>query len=261
MKKNVIKIIALASLMASGAASAQNTGNALGSFETKATVENSCLLNAEGINFGILSGPINIKTASSSMSVKCTNQTQYTIDLAYGGIYGEGPKVDENKYDLVVVKEAGSYGTYRILKNGESTTSSADFECRSDGKVFFYNKSVAVLYGTERTGNWLTDNYSACNGNRANLSKVGILGNNPAFEYGLLNGGTSGDALAYEISLPDDTNKVWNKGVNSYVALGTGGVQVIPLNARVKNVGTETSAPKYVAQDNFLDTITVTVQY
>lgn len=258
MKKMLIKTIAFASLIMSGMVHADTK---TGSFETTAEIADSCLLNVDGINFGVLSGPIYVRAASSSLSIKCTNKTQYTIDLAYGGIYGEGAKVDENVYGLVAIKEATGYGTYRITTNGGSVSTSADFECRSDGKVFFYNKTVAKLYGTERTGNWLQDSYSACNGNRANASKVETLGNNPAFKYGLMNGGVSGDALAYDISLPNDPTKVWNKGVNSYVALGTGGVQVIPLNASVRNVGTGTESVKYVAQDNFLDTITVTVAY
>lgn len=66
------------------------------------------------------------------------------------------------------------------------------------------------------------------------------------------------DQVGYAITIPNNSTKIWNKGVNSYTSKGIGVKQVIPLNAKIV---TDKSTSKYLAQDSYLDTVTVNLNY
>ena len=55
-----------------------------------ATLSSSCVISAQNVSFGQLSLPVGSQSAGSNMSVLCTQGSNYTINLAYGGVYGQG---------------------------------------------------------------------------------------------------------------------------------------------------------------------------
>lgn len=63
-------------------------GTASASTQAKATLSAVCTISAQNLSFGNLVLPISAQTASSSMSVLCSKNANYTVGLAYGGVYG-----------------------------------------------------------------------------------------------------------------------------------------------------------------------------
>lgn len=73
-----------------------------------------------------------------------------------------------------------------------------------------------------------------------------------------LMGATKGDVLGYKITLPNDSTKIWIKGMNEYSAKGTGSLQKFTVNAQILP---EDSSSKYVAEDIYVYTLTAEVSY
>ena len=263
MKKILLSAISLSwSIMA-------HAGESVGEVKSTATMQSTCSIETESINFGVVASPLMAQTASSDMTVKCNNSLPYTINLAYGGIYGQG---SSNSGFTVSFNSSGqrSNSYYIYDKSG----SLAGFiECGysgSDiGKVRFSNSVIANLYDSTYTSGFQTNNGACTSNNKAsgtypkgwvgayNATGYQSVGG-PGYAYGIMNGMSRGDALAYSINVPGDSSKVWNAGNNYHQATGNGESQTIPMNAKIVP---DKSGSKYPAPDMYLDTITAIISY
>lgn len=272
MKKvKILKIaLAIGSIYSAGA----NAQDVKGDLEASAKIENFCSVQARDINFGVLSLPLTAQAASSEMEVLCSNNTAYTIDLAYGGKYGEGTGLMENtEYTVEFLRVVNNINMYRVDKVGgglNSYVGSIGCSTEVSYSVYLSSQEVADIYGYNRSieaGSYV-DQSGIC-GNRTGLlrgwegaydapGKQYVISGTPGFEYGVMTGIVKKDQVGYAITIPNNSTKVWNKGVNSYTAKGVGTKQVIQLNAKIV---TDKSTSKYLAQDSYLDTVTVTLNY
>lgn len=260
MKKIIISILGLSIL---GLA---NASEQTGELKSSAMIESTCLISTDSINFGVVATPLMQQTANSEMNILCNNSTPYTIDLSYGGIYGQGSS--DSGYLMTYM---GSYVTLGgnnnayIVYTSDYQREIGSFHCIYNGvnagKTYFSNISIANLYNSNVSG--ITTS-NACSNN----VPTGWTGNYNAstwqsvsgggYTYGIMGGASKGDKLAYAISVPGDNNKVWNAGANSYKGTGSGLNQVIPLNAKIVP---DKSGSKYPAPDMYSDTVTAVISY
>ena len=268
-KKNIITGILLTSLLFSGYSFAQSSAN--NNLEATAKIVVSCSINAETINFGIISSPLSSQASNSNMNVLCNNNASYKIDLAYGGIYGSGGSSNPN-YDIVYGSTNSGFNNYVI--SGKTNNYVGSFNCGFSGafagKVYFYTNTAASIYGYSTTNDWITDTKSACvtNGTMTGTKPTGWIGayndtgkqpvGGAAYNYGVMAGTVNKNSVAYSISVPGDSSKVWNVGNNSYTATGNGLNQSIPINAKIVP---GSSSSLFPAQDFYLDTVTATITY
>lgn len=82
-----------------GSSTAFAAENKAADFQASAQIENTCLIEADNVNFGQVYAPLTQQGTKSEMRVLCSKNTSYTIDLAYGGVYGEG-SATSIKYDV-----------------------------------------------------------------------------------------------------------------------------------------------------------------
>lgn len=259
----------LAITLISSSAFAQNTNK---DFKTTAKIEKFCKIEAEDINFGVVSLPLSSQGTSSYMQVLCSKSTAYSINLSYGGDYGKG---GEN-YAVFTTKQTYSSAVngirsseYKLYKNGvpvSGTSTVDDFICDGRGGslgLYITSKPAATLFGLS-TG-WQRDTKGICatdsKGNASgyvNTSYITSLGGLPSYAYGVMNGAMKGDKLAYKITVPGDASKVWNQGQNTYANVGNGELQQFEMNAQIVP---DKSSSKYVAQDSYLDTVVATLTY
>lgn len=262
MKKNILILI----LMSLGTSVfAQN--NIQKNFETSASIESYCQIQTSDINFGVVNSPLTAQSANAQMNVLCSNNTAYKVDLSYGGKYGEGAQVGDGK--SYTYKSVGTgtfngypYTNYKFYVNGVALTSdSRDIGCRSgaDTEINFVTLKAAQLFGYTSTGyNANNPNNPLCSGMVINDTSFNSLNGRLAYDYGVMKGSFKGDNLAYQISLPEDSSKIWNNGVNSHTSKGTGYNQVINLNAKIV---VDKSSSLYVAADTYLDTVVANITY
>lgn len=207
--------------------------NSVNSATTKAsaTLASVCTISSQNINFGQIALPISNQSATSSINVQCTKGSSYTIGLAYGGIYGQGGVSN------------GNY--YQVLGIGGG--------CPADASTYWneYNSSGVVISHTCTTS-WSVppSGTTYSNGN--------YYVSSPSYAYGILNGASKGDGIAYFIQVPGNPNQVWNSGNYSYTSTGTGSNQSIAVIATLKPSNTPNSYP---SADSYLDTVVATINY
>lgn len=211
-------------------------GTTAASSKATATIPSACIITAQNISFGNLVLPISAQTASSTMTVLCSNKASYTVSLAYGGIYGLGGTNDGNYW---VEKGCGG----------------AAPACYNDGTWYFqYNASGTLLKQQEY--NWQLGQAPA---NTTGPYQVG--GSYPehyvAYGYGLMTGVALGDHIGYFIAVPGGSN-VWNAGESNYTATGIGSSQSINMKATLVPAQ---STSAYPSPDSYMDTVTATVSY
>lgn len=278
MKNNKIVIASILALVGSSAIA---QSSAKENFETSAKIENFCSIQANDVNFGVVSLPLTAQSANAQMRVLCTNNTPYKVDLHYGQyVSGEG----------------GSTDGYTIKHHSSDLTSSAYFIFNSSmigigllscgygdlfGKVGIHNFAYAYmteeestrltrLYGYPTSG-WYTDTKNLCTSDntKEGTKPTGWVGAYDALgfqplggvgysEFGSMSGAQKGDKLAYKVTLPNDSSKTWTKGLNSYNSTGIGTEQMITINAQIVP---DKSSGTYVAQDVYIDNITAEVTY
>jgi spore coat protein U-like protein len=212
----------LCSSLVSNLSYAQVSGSATANTKASATLSAVCTISSQAVNFGQIVLPVSTQSATSSMSVTCTKGSSYTIGLAYGGVYGQG----------------GQSGT---LTNTSASRATGGWICGYGGTVNgqYVSQAPAYIYGVSfcpGTSNYATTTYS----------------------YGLMNGTSKGDTIAYSIQVPNNPTKVWNAGESTYTATGTGVAQSIPVVATLVPGST---TDKYPAADNYLDTVVATISY
>ena len=147
MKKTIIKIITMPLLGLFLGANAQATNT--GTMELNAIVDAGCFLTANNINFGSLQMPLINQSASSEMSVKCSNNAPYQIKIGYG----DTVTGSSDTYTYTVT--GSNYHLVKLYKdNVPISRETFDFNCDSNnpGVVIFYSEQAAQLYGYNSSG-------------------------------------------------------------------------------------------------------------
>ena len=197
-----------------------------------ATLSATCTIAAQSVSFGSIMLPLTSQSASSQINVLCNKEAPYTIDLAYGGVYGQGQTSD------------GSYWTLAKSDNGTL--------------YYLYSQSGAFIKSSGWYGVGATENDIAkslgCRFDSNNRCQTA----RPSYDYGIMNGTLKGDSVAYSIEVPGDSSKVWNSGKNSYTNSGTGINQTIPIKAKLVPAN---SGSLYPAPDMYMDTVTAKITY
>ena len=266
MKKIIISTMFSLSFM-----NLANAGEKIGELKSSATIEATCLISTNQIGFGSISLPLLAQSAQSEMNVKCSNASAYTIDLAYGGIYGSG-KADSG-YTIKYTASDANKNQYNVSNSSGIVIGhiSCGFSGTYANTVYFTNAEIANLYNSTVFNKWAKNSeINACenNGSQSGSYPKGWFGkfNNSgtqsiggsSYDYGIMNGISKGDKLAYVIQIPGDVNKVWNSGLNSFKSTGTGDNQIIPLIAKIVP---DKSGSKFPAPDMYLDTVTAVISY
>lgn len=239
--------------------------NSNGDLNTSATIENHCQIAVEDISFGILVSPLMAQTKTGNMNVLCNKNTAYSINLTYGGIYGTPTAPSDYYLKYISTNTTYLHQSYDVNKFGLNI---GIMYCYTNGDVYFSSKEIAGAFGYT---NALTqaDTRGACvtNGTLSGTKPSGWVGAYNAsgvqavagksYDYGMMTGLTKGDSVAYSIELPSDTSKSWNIS-NFYNSSGSGSNQTIPVKVKIVP---DRSSKIYPAQDNYLDTLTATINY
>lgn len=252
------KVNYLAFLTTTFLSSTSFAGDINANLNTTAQIESFCQINAADINFGVVNLPLTAQTANSQMNVMCSNATAYKVDLSYGGIYGSGGGNDGVNYTFV--KNSGFPGVqiWYAYADGKHI---GRFNCYSNQEIYLHTDATAIAnkLGLEVSKTYYDNGkYGLCSGTSVHYGLASKLSQVSAYNYGIMKGTMKGDKLAYAITIPNDSTKVWNKGINSYSLIGTGINQVIEMNAKII---VDQSSSKYIAADTYLDTITANVSY
>ena len=110
MRNSVTSTIAAGVLLAlAGAAQAATKSD---SFQVSATVSKNCIIDAPDLNLGTFDGT-NDLTANSTISVRCTSGTTYTVDLSAGSSTSYAARTLVNGTDVL---------TYNLYTTGTHTT-------------------------------------------------------------------------------------------------------------------------------------------
>lgn len=214
-----------------------NTNTTTASPKATATLAATCTIDAQNVNFGVISLPVGAQSATSSMTVQCTKGSSFTIGLAYGGIYGQGTGSVIYQNVLVNANPTGQNGAiYKVVNSSTGAT--------------YANYSVKGTPGVNFT--------TICSGLGGTLSGNNCTVGTAAYNYGKLIGTAHGDALGYSIQIPGDSSKVWNSGNYSYTTTATGINQSIPVVATLQSGQT---ANAYPTADTYLDIVTATITY
>lgn len=260
-KRTLLFIFLIESLFAFASAAPQNTTVAA---KATASLSATCTISAQGVSFGSLIMPLTTQSASSNLILLCNRAAPYTIDLAYGGVYGSGSTT--TGYTTSYNSGDTNRNVYTI--NNSSNALAGYQYCYTNGLVQFVNfngANVQTLYGYS-SGNLQTDSLGACN--QTTFTPKGWVGaynasgsqsiGGPAYAYGMITGGIYGNHIAYSIEVPGSPSKVWNKGVNSYVGTATGVNQTLSVKATLIP---SNSSFQYPAPDMYTDTVTATISY
>ena len=194
-----------------------------------ATLSATCSIPATSISFGALATPLFKQSASSTMTVLCSREAAYKIDLAFGGVYGTGAPGD---------------GSYWVFANSPNNYT-----------YYYIHYSATGQYIENRKLSTPT-NYQTQLGCATRGGERCYTGST-AYDYGMMKGGVKGDTVAYTVFIPGDSSKVWNSGKNSYSSTGTGSHETISLNAQI--VPAQSSA--FPTPDFYSDTIVATISY
>ena len=110
MRNSVTSTIAAGVLLAlAGAAQAATKSD---SFQVSATVSKNCIIDAPDLNLGTFDGT-NDLTANSTISVRCTSGTTYTVDLSAGSSTSYAARTLVNGTDVL---------TYNLYTTGAHST-------------------------------------------------------------------------------------------------------------------------------------------
>lgn len=268
-----------------------------GDLKASATIENSCLIAAENINFGQVFAPLTQQGTKSEMRVLCSKDTTYTIDLNYGGNFVDpNNSSSSGEYTVSMAYKATNYfeqqlgygsAGYRVYKNGQpignglphNLTSNSDFDFNLNGdknvgdficqggpnekdKIYFRTQeAIDLLAPGSNVSYWVDDTNGICSSGKAgrvNLDNFNSFLGSSKNDKGAMIGAIKGNALAYQITLPGDITKPWIANVNSYQAKATGEFEKIEVNARIMP---DSSTSKYPAQDSYFDTVTAVISY
>ena len=231
--KKIISIFTTMGLLFSSMLSQAEVSSS--NLSTTAKIANTCNIVAQNLNFGVLVTPLTTQSSNSELTVLCNNEAAYTIGLAYGGIYGQG--TGETYYWKV---------TSEITSNGQPASIVQQFN----------SKNVATGKGELITSAYLNSYFYNNYGCSFINDKCSYI--DPSYDYGKMIGGVKRDTVAYSISVPGDTSKVWNAGKNSYQSIGTGQLQTIPLNAKI--VPNQSGHP-FPSADMYTDTVVATISF
>lgn len=251
IKNKIMNALILSSFIAS--ASPAFAENSQADLKSTATIENTCLISADNVNFGQVYAPLTNQGAQSQMKVLCSKSSSYTINLKYGGVYGTGTSLVDYSFAQSGTGTGGK--SYKVFDHtGKEVGLLA---CLYNGSVTFYTAATAQLYGASIVNTTTPDVYNACNATAASPKPLQVQGGT-AYNYGVMTGALKGDILAYKITIPGDITKVWNTGNNAYTSTGTGAEQVINMNAQIVPGN---SSSLYPAQDMYTDTVTAVIAY
>jgi spore coat protein U-like protein len=239
MKKILISLIGLSCL---NFAHAQTVQTKTVNVKTTATLAAVCTIASQNVNFGQIMLPVSSQSATSSMAVQCTKGSSYTINLAYGGVYGKGESANW------IIGFASSLYAYN--------SSTKDYQKISSLPAGYTNTTGAVSCMNTWGSNGVT---TAAGGNACyGYSTTGTQYTFGSYSYGKLLGVASGDSIGYFIQVPNQPSKVWNSGNYTYTASATGGNDSIPV---VGTLVPAQTANQYPTADAYLDTVTATIQY
>lgn len=246
-----------------------------GEFDSTATINNVCLIEADNINFGQVFSPLTTQGYKGNMRVHCSKEAAYTIQLAYGGIYGSGTGNGGGEpiagRTIEVIESLETYNYFGIKDYSKSIGNIAcPVNSYQPEAVFFSTNEAAKAYGYQTMG-WQPDSKKVCKiGSQAEAVPVNWMGapdgsarafltiGNSPYDYGIMIGAIKGGHLAYKVTIPGDINKVWNSGLNAYSSKGSGVSQNIEMNAYIVP---NKSSSQYLAQDNYFDTVTAVISY
>lgn len=249
--------------------------NTTGSNKATATLSATCTISSNSVNFGMLILPLTTQSATSNMTVMCNKGAPYTIDLAYGGIYGQGSPA--SGYTFQFFGQVSARTQYQVRNASNQAIGLLD--CYTN----FYGGGAAVelqgvgtmsimqsLFGSSFVQNGTQySNTGACkDASTANPSPTSWVGaynaggtqsiGSPAYSYGMITGIGKGNQLAYSIEVPGQPTKVWNMGVNSYTGTGIGTNQSISVKATLIP---SKSSSSYPAPDIYQDTVTTNINF
>ena len=119
MKKHLVAPLAAGILLALAGAAQAATKTA--TFNVSATVVDNCTISAAALNLGTFDGTNNL-TANSTITVRCSNGTDYTVDLSPGSSGSFANRTLTNGANSLVYNlyTAGDFQT--IWGNGQNTT-------------------------------------------------------------------------------------------------------------------------------------------
>lgn len=210
-----------------------------------ATLATSCTMTAEGLSFGALMLPLTSQSATSNISLLCNKNAPYTIDLAYGGIYGVGQTT--TVVQNLTVYYSGGLG---VVSNGVGADSY--FNICGGCAPPNYTKT-----GTTTSSSILNGFCNPYCEIWTSTSPTTTVTKGTNYAYGKMTG-VKGDNVAYNISTPDNSSKVWNTGNNSYTAQGTGLVENLPVRGKIVP---GQSGRAYPTPDLYQDTVTAKVTF
>lgn len=205
-----------------------------GTTKSTATLSTTCTINATTVSFGNIILPLSAQGATGNMTVLCNKGAAYNIGLAYGGVYGKGSAGSDYYVDVI----GGNW-------------------CVGYGKAFNHYDVNNVYLGKACQGT--IANYSSLTDATIDGQARKYTGAVPgaSYDYGILSG-VRGDSIAYSISLPNDTSKVWNAGNNSYSDTGIGTSQNISVRAKLVPSKSSSMNP---TPDMYMDSVTATITY
>lgn len=244
MKKILISVIGILGFFQLPVQAQTTPNTSTTSVKTSATLAAVCSISTQNVSFGQITLPIGKQSASSSMNVECTKGSPYTIILSYGGVYGQGGVTSGDYW----VGSPGSGGCSRT-----ACTYAYPFTEYNSSGVVIGSETLYTSGGASPSPTGTTFVKNTSDGN--SLYTV----NAPAaYTYGMLNGASSGDTIAYSIQVPGNSSEVWNSGEYNYTSSGTGENQSIPVVATLQPSNT---SHQYPAADTYLDVVTATINY
>jgi spore coat protein U-like protein len=202
-----------------------------------ATLSAECTISAQNVNFGNLVLPLSAQTASSNMTVLCSNKASYTVALAYGGIYGAGTNGDYWVHEGCPQACATDYNWYYEYNSSGQVIAQQQFANDEGAGLYLPNEQIPGATYNASTGTFV----------------VGTV-----YAYGEMTGVAKGDHVAYSISVPGNSSQIWNTGNSNYAGTGNGVSQSLPINATL--VPSQSSST-YPSPDYYMDTVTATVNF
>lgn len=222
MKNTKIVLALFASFCALSQAQAQSQ-NTTTAMKADAKLIATCQISAQTVNFGNVVLPLTTQSATSNLNVLCNKGATYTIDMTYGGVYGQGYPGNVVWY--------GSGGT-----------------CSGMPIMFGFDVETMQRVGIE------------CNipaGSVLGPNGGYYTGTPVSYNYGKMMGAAKGDNIAYSLEVPGQSGKVWNT-TNKYTAVGTGVTESIPVKAILVP---GQSGGAYPIPDMYSDTVTAKINF
>lgn len=260
------KKILLAGMLSILGTSTMAQNSAKSDFEASANIESFCQINAQDINFGIIQSPLTEQSANGQLNVLCSNKTSYAVEMNYGNSINVASS--ENSTNIFSVTISGvSKNDYKIYINDKPLTNdSYDVVCNAYNGLHIMNQTTFNFYGHTGTYQIGVTNYndfkSLCNKGSwsMNMTNFQTIAKSAKLssEFGIMTGSLKKDLLAYVITTPYDSTKIWSKGINNYQSTGTGTEQTIPVNSKIV---VNKSSSKYLSEDMYTDTVTASIVY